>query len=287
VWGIAVATEEINRRRFQVAYVSDDADDHSMDAETLGPALAAFGKLLKAADKDLNTQKTAVRVLVNSDFEHKCFNINFELVQTVIREMNDLLSGAGIKNATELLTKVGIIGGTTVGSVIGYLKWKNGRKVEAVQSVQSSPHTVVVKIQGDGNTINIGADVLRLAQNNEVLDAVEGTLAPIGESKVAKSIEFREDDTPTAALTNNEVRAVLASCADRLPEPEREEPEDDKKTVTAVLYTYGPVFDAKAPNWRFRYRNKPIYADVRETSIAKDAVRRGKSSMNDRYKVRM
>lgn len=35
------------------------------------------------------------------------------------------------------------------------------------------------------------------------------------------------------------------------------------------------------------YRKKPIYADVRETNIAKEAVKRGASYMNDRYKVKM
>lgn len=59
------------------------------------------------------------------------------------------------------------------------------------------------------------------------------------------------------------------------------------KTVTATLYTHGPVFDVKAPNWRFLYKRKPIYADIKETSIAKDAVKRGGSFMNDRYKVKM
>jgi hypothetical protein len=35
------------------------------------------------------------------------------------------------------------------------------------------------------------------------------------------------------------------------------------------------------------YKKKPIYADIKETRIAKDAVKRGGSFMNDRYKVRM
>jgi hypothetical protein len=63
--------------------------------------------------------------------------------------------------------------------------------------------------------------------------------------------------------------------------------EEKPKTVTATLYAHGPVFDPKAPNWRFLLRRKPIYADIKETSIAKDAVKRGGSFMNDRYKVRM
>jgi hypothetical protein len=57
--------------------------------------------------------------------------------------------------------------------------------------------------------------------------------------------------------------------------------------VTAILYAHGPVFDPKAANWRFMYKKKPIYADIKETRIAKDAVKRGGSFMNDRYKVKM
>lgn len=63
--------------------------------------------------------------------------------------------------------------------------------------------------------------------------------------------------------------------------------EQKPQSVIATLYAHGPVFDPKAPNWRFLYKRKPIYADIRDTTIARDAVRRGGSFMNDRYKVRM
>ncbi len=39
--------------------------------------------------------------------------------------------------------------------------------------------------------------------------------------------------------------------------------------------------------WRFLYRNKPIYADISQTNIAKEAVKRGGSFRNDRYRVKM
>ncbi len=57
--------------------------------------------------------------------------------------------------------------------------------------------------------------------------------------------------------------------------------------VTATLHSYGPVFDNKAKTWRFKYNKKPIYADISETAIAKDAMKRGGSFVNDRYRVRM
>jgi hypothetical protein len=118
-----------------------------------------------------------------------------------------------------------------------------------------------------------------------LLEAVEGVLAPI-EAKEADAIEFREDDKPTAVLKKEDVQAIILSAragpAD-LPKPD----EEKKKVVTATLHVYGPVFDSKAPNWRFRYKKKPIYADIKETNIAKDAVKRGGSFLNDRYKVKM
>jgi hypothetical protein len=285
------ASGRVNRQRFQVSYFEGEADEHAMDADVLGPALVAYSKLLRAANAELNKDNTSVRVLVDSEFEHRCFQVNFELIQTVIQHINDLLDGTGIKNATDLLKAIGMIGmagATVTGGVLGYLKWKNGRKVESAQAVEKSPGTLVVKAEGDGNTINITNNVYCLAQNSDVLDAIEGTLAPITGKKETSKIEFREDDKAAATvLTHEEVRAIIASASDRGESPPIAVEEEKPKTVTAVLYTYGPVFDAKAPNWRFRYRNKPIYADVRDTTIAKDAVARGKSSMDDRYRVRM
>jgi hypothetical protein len=64
-------------------------------------------------------------------------------------------------------------------------------------------------------------------------------------------------------------------------------PDPSPQTVTATLHVYSPVFDVKAPMWRFLYRNKPIYADITGTDIARDAVKRGGSFRNDRYRVKM
>ena len=288
---------EVSRERFQVAYFGEDADEHSMDVEALGPALLAFGKLVKAANAELNKDRSAMKLVVASDFEHKCFNINFEVIQTAVEYAKTLLDDPSlVKNAHELLKDIGVIAtatGVAATGVFGYLKWRGGRKVESVQKIKDSPGTVILKVEGDltigdGNTIHIGNDVLQLSQNNEVLDAIEGVLAPVNGSKEAKSIEFRRDDNPIAVFKREEVDAIIASCSDRGGVAVEELVEGKApKVVTAVLYSYGPVFDSKAPNWRFLYKRKPIYADVRQTSIARDAVRRGASFLNDRYRVRL
>lgn len=278
---------EQNRKKFQVAYISDDDSDHSMDVEALAPALLAFGKLIRAANTELNQNRATMKVLVDSDFEHKCFLINFETLQIVLDTVKDFLNDEGVKKAGEVLQKVGVLGGTVASGVFGYLKWRNGRKVESVQEVKDSPQAVVIKIEGNGNTLRIPKDVFRLAQNADVLDAVEGTLIPVKDHKEARAIEFRQDDKPVGSYSREDVNAIIASCEDSGAIATPELVEDETKTVTAVLYAHGPVFDVKAPNWRFMYKRKPIYADIRETAIAKDAVKRGGSFMNDRYKVKM
>lgn len=284
---MAESVGEEHREKFQVAYVGDVGGYHSMDVETLAPALLAFGKLIRAANSELNRDRATMKVLVDSQFEHRCFLVNFEAFQIVLDHVKDFLNDEGVKHAGDVLQKIGVLGGTVTTGLFGYLKWRRGRKVESVQEVSNSPGALIIKLEGEGHTLQIGKDVFRLAQNPEVLEAVEGTLAPIEEHGEARSIEFRKDNKPLSSYQETDVKAIIASCEDpggaESPEEEQEEP----KTVTAVLYAHGPVFDVKAPNWRFMYKRKPIYADIRETNIAKDAVKRGGSFMNDRYKVKM
>jgi hypothetical protein len=284
-----MADEQVIRQAFQVAYVSDNADDHTMDVEALGPVLVSFGKLLKAANAEFNQDRASIRVVVSSEFEHKCFNINFEAIQTIWEQLRDFLSDKErVENLTNLLKQLGIVGGTVGTSVLGYLKWKKGRKVESVQVVANSPDSRIVNVKGDNNTtIIVSNSVFRLAENKDILEAVEGALRPVQEGKEATKVEFRQNDVATTVLETPEVKDIILSCETPIEGVVVEALEEGPEVITATLYAHGPVFDSKAPRWRFLYRRKPIYADIRDTSIARDAVRRGGSFMNDRYKVKM
>jgi hypothetical protein len=236
---------------------------------------------------ELNADRTIVKVLVTSDFEHRCFSINFEVVQIVIEMIRDILDDQHkFESITEILKRIGVIttsAGVVIGSVFGFLKWRKGRKIE---QIRESPEAIIVKVEGDNNTVYVDKRVYRLSQNGDVLKAIDTTLAPV-KSGNEVAIEFREEENAPNTLAHDDVVDIIASCEARLePITILEEPEKPE-TIVATLYVYGPVFDAKAPNWRFLYRRKPIYADVRETTIASDALKRGGSLVNDRYKVRM
>lgn len=284
---------DVSRHSFQVAYDGGLAAGHSMDVETLAPALLAFGRLIRESNAVLNQDKATVKVLVASDFERRCFNVNFEVIQTILQKVQSLLQDDNVKTAMDVLQKIGIVAstvGSTVGTLLGFLKWKKGRPVTNVQEIRDSTTSGSIVLQlhidGDHNTFNLSPDVFKLAESPKVLDAVKGTLEPV-ETGNAERIEFRQNDQPMSVLDKEATQSIIRSC-DSGPDPiavaeEKQKPE----TVTATLYTHGPVFDPKAPNWRFKYKNKPIFADVSETTIAAEAFKRGSSNKNDRYRVRM
>ena len=114
-----MAESKQNRERFQVAYVGDNDNDHSMDVEALAPALLAFGKLIRAANIELNQNRATMKVLVDSEFEHKCFLINFETLQTILDTVKDFLNDEGVKHAADVLQKVGVTAGSAAAGLFG------------------------------------------------------------------------------------------------------------------------------------------------------------------------
>jgi hypothetical protein len=278
--------EQEDRYTFEVAYFREDPSDHTMNAAELGDALLGFARIFEAANYQLNGQRAQVSVLVKSEFEHKCFSISFEVVLKILSQMKDILDGDRFENVSTILKHLGVIvvgTGTLVGGVLGYLKWKKGRKEVSVEP-GSSPDTVAVRVRGDNNTIIVNKNVYELSTKESVKDAVQWILDPV-DSRAGRSIRFKANGSEQT-LQKTEVKAIMHSLSNQEIEEEDEE-DDEKRRITATLYVYSPVFDSKAPKWRFLHNRKPIYVDVSETSIAKDAIKRGGSFLNDRYRVVM
>jgi hypothetical protein len=291
VWGGGIVGNEggeFDRQMFQIAYHGDTPDDHSLNVEALAPALLGFGRLIRESNEILNGEKAQISVLVTSDFEHKCFHISFEVVQ-IYETIKSFLQDEHVQTAKQLLQIIGVIRSTGATSLLDYLKWKQDKPVEKGPAIQpiANPSLITINVVGNDNTIAITPEVLRLAENKKVLDAVKETLAPI-EMNEASRIEFRENDHSIRSIDKAEARGIVHGLDVTDPVAAEIIASQVPDMVLATLYVYSPVFDAKAKRWRFVYkRNKHIYADISETSIAKDAIKRGGSFTNDRYRVRM
>jgi hypothetical protein len=276
--------EDMSRHEFQVAYDGFVGSEHAMDVQELAPALLSFGRLIREANLQLNGKNATVKVLVVSDFEHKCFNINFEVIQSILDRVVSFLQSEEVKTARQILVDLGIIGGTGGLGLFGLMKLKRSNKIAEVKKTDIAG--IVVVQFGDGNVANVSANALRLAENPKIRSAVEGALAPVGKDGI-KRITFKErDDTEAASFDETEAKEIIAAF-DRPELVKGQAAEESPDTITAWLRVYSPVYDEKADKWRFHYGDHPIYADISETSIARDAIRRGGAMVNDLYKVKM
>jgi hypothetical protein len=282
--------EEVSRHSFSIAYAGNArADDHTMDVEALSPALLAFGKLIREANSEFNGPRSKANVLVTSDFEHKCFNINFDAVIHFIDHVKELLGiFESTKSAKDVLEWVGILPEQKGISFFAYLRWRRGRKVSAEKITDTQDHDrtglVRVTCEGDGNSIEIHQHVYNLGQNPKALSAARETFTPIGQDGFER-IEVRDQGELVDTIEPEETQAILASCNVGLEEADETAPEIE--TTTAWLSVYSPVYDAAADKWRFRLGKEVVYVDISETQIAENALTRGGALADDAYQVRL
>lgn len=283
---------DVSRHEFSVAY--DGAalvgTDHSIDVQSLAPALLAFGRLIREANTEFNGTRSRAKVLVVSDFEHKCFNINFEVVVTLYQQMQALLTSEPVQTAKTILEWLGLLGLTGDAGVLtylGYLKWKAGRKTIETRAITDTTRSgiVEVRVEGDGNTVQVTNNVYELSVNPKALRATRDAFLPLGHDGF-DNVKLRDGDAVVDEIDTREVEAIIKSCNVGIEEA-KEEPEPEVEVTPAWLSVYSPVYDLSAPLWRFRLGKEVIYADITETSIAKDAMDRGGVGVEDAYQVQL
>lgn len=285
----ARGTPELSRQEFSVAYdgVTLPDDQHGIDVQALSPALLAFGKLIREANAQANGKRATSKVLVVSDFEHKCFNINFEVLISFYEQAKTLLGSEPVETAKKILEWLGLLGmggGGTFG-YLQYLKWKNGRKVVETKTVSDVDRSgmVEVRVEGEHNSVQVHNHVYQLSENPRALRATRDAFLPLGRDGY-DTLRVTKDDSVVEEIGADDVEKIVASCNVGIEES-KEEPEPEVEVTPAWLSVYSPVFDPRAPIWRFRLGKEVIYADISETNIANDAIARGEVGVEDAYQV--
>lgn len=252
----------------------------------------AFGRLLREGNAEFNGKKATAKVLVVSDFEHKCFNINFELIVGLVDQIKNLLGADGVKTAKEILEWLGLLGigvGASKGghmTYLRYLEWRRGREVVEEKTESDKTGMVRVTIVGDGNSVNVHPSILNLSRNPKALRATRETFLPLGGNGFDTMRVAGQADVVPDEFTADKIDNIVASCnagiedSEELPDPEVEE-------TSAWLSVYSPVYDLKADSWRFRLGREIIYADISGTNIAAEAMKRGGALSEDSYLVRL
>lgn len=285
-------TPEVSRHEFSIAYDGTalvSTGNHSIDVRSLAPALLAIGKLIREANAEFNGKRSTAKVLVVSDFEHRCFNINFEVLVSLLEQIRTLLSSEPVATAKDVLEWLGLLGiptGALSGlSYLAFLRWKNGRKVEETRALTDIDRSgmVEVRVEGDSNTVQVHNHVYHLSENPKALRATRDAFLPLGQDGF-DNVKIRHGEN-VEEIDWREVEKIVKSCNIGIEESTEIEPEVE--VTPAWLSIYSPVFDTSAPMWRFRLGKDIIYADISATNIAQEAITRGAVSIEDAYQVRL
>jgi hypothetical protein len=285
---------DVSKHEFSIAYDGEALavdGNHSIDVQALAPALLAFGRLIREANTEFNGKRSTAKVRVVSDFEHRCFNINFEVVVGLYHQLRDLLGAEHIKTAKEVLEWLGLLGvpvsATGLLGYLGYLRVRAGRKVVEAKPITDADRTgtIEVKFEGDGNSVHVHQHVYNLSENPCALRATRDAFLPLGDDGFDR-VKVREGDAVVEELDSAKIEAIVKSCNVGI-EKSKEPPEPEVEITPAWLSVYSPVYDLNAPQWRFRLGKDVIYADITQTNIAQQALERGGVAIEDAYQVRL
>lgn len=258
---------------------------HRMDVGDLAPALLGLSELCKIANAKFNGDAATVKVFITVDEEQKCFQFAIDVVQTVMQTVQTYLDHQTVKSAQDLLKFIGLASGTAYGLIklLKELRGKSSEDVKQIPMVRDGQSLVQITVVGDNNRVYfVYPETAELLKDVNALESAKRVVLPVSREGYDK-LEFEENGEVSERVTKDEARAILDVRVAEEPAQDFGEPQE----ITAFVQVYSPVYDVKAPEWRFLYNGARQYMDISETDIARNAIQRGAAAMNDTYKVRL
>lgn len=255
--------------------------EHRMDISDIAPALLGISELCKIANRNFNDGKANVQVFIAADAEHKCFQLKLHVVQTLWEHTKTLLASDNVKSALELAKILGLVSGGSLG-LFQLLKKVSGKKVTKAEYEQRDGGDVIrVTVEGDNNTVLIvRPESFHMLFDESAVEQAKKVVQPVTRSGI-ESLEFETDQKIEETFTKDEAVAITKTVPGEIVPVNRDVPQEIKAWVSV----YSPVYDAKAPKWRFKFGEAHEYMDISETDIAADAIRRGGAMVDDAYYV--
>ena len=276
----------MSREKVRIRYDGPALAEQSIDIDDLAPALLAIGELCKLANRRFNGDRASVKVLVNAELDQNCFELNLELIQTLLDQARSIMGNEEVATAKELLEWLGILAPPSIGVLGTYtlLKVLGNRKIASKElQVQDGKDVVQIIIEGNNNSVYIHPQTNELLKDPAVFKNVQKTLKPLTKEGY-ETLEFETNDGQKEEVTKDEAKEILdVDFSARLDLTEHEE----HQIITAWIRVYAPVYEETAKNWKFEFGERHETIDISETDIAANAIERGGALVNDTYKVRL
>lgn len=223
----------MTKARFEIAFEGDPFDDGEIDVRDLAPTLLAFGNVVQAANKAINSDRADARLKVAAS-EQGSFVAALTMDVGWLTDMLDAVSAhpqrvVAANQLMDLLIKAGTIGGGVLGlfAAIKALKGKRPEKVESrgdgtteitinhtsiivddrtVALLQDLPTREAVEDLGTKAARVDGLDSLRIGADGDGTQAVRLARADLQSLKVPN-----EPDEPDTEITHRDAWLKIVS----------------------------------------------------------------------------
>lgn len=223
-----------------------------MDVRELAPALIALSDLLDASNKAIFPDAAEVRVNVRGNFKGGSFGIDLMAVQSVGRQIIDLLAGTeatATANLLALLTGIGILGN---GGLIGVIKFLAGRKPSRIRT-ENNKTTFEVFETETIESYEVDLITGKLYQTRIVRQSLAAVLKPL-EREGVDVFSTGKDGITQNVVTDAELPWFIASASES-------DVVSDTVSHGVVLQIQSAVFK-EGNKWRFSDGSNTFYAAI-------------------------
>jgi hypothetical protein len=242
-----MASPDMSKTQFTIAYDGEALRDGTMDVRDLAPALLAVGQLFDAANSVLNGEAARVAVTVRATHPGSFF-IDLELAQSLARQIIGLLAGDEVTAAVHLKDLI-IMGTAAGGGLFWLIRRLRGKKPDRVERVDADTVRVIIGTE----SIVVPLKVLRLYQDIAVRAAAERVVyAPLQKPGIDT---FKALQGPSQTLTITEAEA------EAFKQPEVEEEvllEDTRRSAFSIV----SLAFKEENKWRLHDGNNQISASI-------------------------
>ena len=142
---------------------------------------------------------------------------------------------------------------------------------------------VRVTIDGDhNNVVVVHPEAMELLKDDSVLTNAKKVVQPLIQDGY-DTVEFESSGKVFEVIDKIEAESISRIDWENIQIPEIDKPQ----TLVAWITVYSPVYDLKAPLWRFKFGDSREYMDISETDIAYEALKRGGAMVDDAYRVEL